>query len=219
MGKKPDYLHREAVLRQQRSHGLDVGELRHVGQHQALARSACRRPSAAGRRSWPRQLGFRPTAAGRRGYEFCPFDLHPRQRDAALAHVFAGLVGIAGLARLVALQEQELADPLVRVDLRRQRRGVADLDRHLAFPFGLQRGDVHDDAAAGIGGLAQADHQHVARDAEIFDGVGQREAVGRDHADVGLAVDEAGRLERPSGRSTAELILVKILNSSAMRAS
>src|SRR5208282_1070753 len=38
---------------------------------------------------------------------------------------------------------------------------------------------------------AEADHQHVARDAEIFHGRGQHEAVGRHHADVGYAVDEA----------------------------
>src|SRR5205085_3978036 len=39
------------------------------------------------------------------------------QRHALLAHIFAGAVGVAHLARLVALQEQELARALVRIDL------------------------------------------------------------------------------------------------------
>jgi hypothetical protein len=42
-----------------------------------------------------------------------------------------------------------------------------------------------------IGRFAEADHQHVTRHAEIFDGAGERKAVGRNDADVGLAVDEA----------------------------
>src|SRR5690606_32862305 len=44
----------------------------------------------------------------------------PRQRYAALTHIFAGPVGIGDFAGLVRLQEQELACALVRIDLRRQ---------------------------------------------------------------------------------------------------
>src|SRR5690606_7587730 len=110
---------------------------------------------------------------------------------AALAHVLAGAVGIADFARLVALKKQELAGAFVRIDLGGERRGVREFQRHVAFPFGLERGHVHDDAAAGISALAEADHQHVARDAEVLDRAGECERVGRDHADVGFAVDEA----------------------------
>src|SRR3546814_504162 len=65
----------------------------------------------------------------------------------------------------------------------------------MALPSGLGRGDVHNDAAARIGRLAEADDEDVARDAEIFDRARQREAVRRDDAAVGLAVDEAVRSE------------------------
>jgi hypothetical protein len=61
----------------------------------------------------------------------------------------------------------------------------------MAFPAGLERSHVDDDPAARIGRLAEADDEHVARHPEIFDGPRQREAVRRDDADVGLAVDEA----------------------------
>src|ERR1700691_2722517 len=81
------------------------------------------------------------------------------------------------------------------MDLVRQWRGVADLDRHLAFPFGLQRGDVNDDAATGVGGFPQADNQDVARNAKIFDGVAERETVRGNDANVGLAVHETGGLK------------------------
>ena len=39
---------------------------------------------------------------------------------------------------------------------------------NVAFPFRLERGDVDDDAAAGVGGFAQAHGEYIARDAEIF---------------------------------------------------
>jgi len=48
--------------------------------------------------------------------------LHPWQSDAALAHIFAGFVGIGGLAGAIAFQKEELADALAGVDFRRQRR-------------------------------------------------------------------------------------------------
>src|SRR6218665_2157105 len=118
--------------------------------------------------------------------------LQLRQGHPALAHIFAGAVGIAGLAGLVALEEEELAGALIGIDLRRERRGVAELERDMAFPARLERGHVHDDAAAGISGLAEADDEHVARHPEIFDRAGEGKAVGRDDAAIGLAVDEAG---------------------------
>src|SRR4029079_16259923 len=80
--------------------------------------------------------------------------LQPRQRDTALALVLSGLVAVRDLARLVAFEEQHLGDAFVRIDLRRQRRGVADLERHVTLPLGLERRDVRDDAAPRVGGLA-----------------------------------------------------------------
>ena len=61
----------------------------------------------------------------------------------------------------------------------------------MAFPFRLERGHVDDDAAPRIGRFAQADHQHVARNAEIFDRSRQHETVGRNDADGALAIHEA----------------------------
>ena len=65
----------------------------------------------------------------------------------------------------------------------------------MPFPTWLKRGHIHDDAAARIGRFAEADDQHVAWYAEIFDGPCQRETVWRDDAHVGLAVDKAFGIE------------------------
>ncbi len=179
-----------------------------------------RRPSAAGRRSWRRRSGFSDSGRPPR-IRIRSIALTPRFTSAAgrcrVGPCICRTFGIADLARLVALRNRNWQMPSWRRS-RRQRRGVADFDRHLAFPFGLQRGDVHDDAAAGVGGFAEADDQDVARDAEILDGVAEGEAVGRDDAGVGLAVDETRRREF-FGSMIAESTLVKTLKSSAMRAS
>ena len=65
----------------------------------------------------------------------------------------------------------------------------------MAFPFGFERGDVHDDAASGVGAFAEADGEDVARDAEVFDGARKGKAVRRDDADVAFDIDEALRVE------------------------
>src|SRR5450756_1229810 len=62
--------------------------------------------------------------------------------------------------------------------------------QHIAFPLRLERCDVDDDAAARISGLAQADGQYTAWDAEIFDGTRQRKRIGRDDAVIGSYLDE-----------------------------
>src|SRR5487761_2266 len=117
--------------------------------------------------------------------------LEPRQRHAALLLILAAAIGIGHLADLIAPEEQELADAFAGIDARGQRRGVRYLDGDVALPFGLQWRDVDDDAAARIGRLAETDHQRVARNAEILYRRGEREAVGRHDADVGLLVDYA----------------------------
>src|SRR5216683_3195625 len=99
------------------------------------------------------------------------------QCHAALTHIFAGTVGIGGLAGLLAAKEEKLADPLAGIDLGRQRRRVRDLDGDVAFPFRLERRHVDDDAAARIGRFAETDDEDVARHAEILDRRRQRETV------------------------------------------
>src|SRR3954447_7467874 len=119
-----------------------------------------------------------------------------RQRDAALRLVLALLVLVRLLARFVALEEQHLCDAFVGVNLCRQRRRIRDLDRHVPFPFRLERRHVDDDPAARVGRLAEAHGEDVARDAEVLDRARQRERVRRDDALIGDDVDERFRIER-----------------------
>src|SRR5258708_2492078 len=123
-------------------------------------------PSAPG----PRDYRERPPKSSMAGPVSIEIILQLRQGNPLLPLIFALAVAIRDLARLVGLEEQELAGALVGVDARGQRRGVGELERHVPLPFGLERGHVDDDATARIGRLAEADHQDVARHAEIFDG-------------------------------------------------
>jgi hypothetical protein len=95
----------------------------------------------------------------------------------------------------VGFEEQHLRAAFVGVDLRRQRRGVGELERHVAFPLRLEGRDVDDDAAARVGALAEADGQHAARDAEVLDGARQREGIRRNDAVVARDFDEGIRIE------------------------
>src|SRR5262245_31996458 len=108
--------------------------------------------------------------------------LQARQRDPHLLLVLPGLVLVGDLAHLRGLEEHHLRDALVGVDLRRQRRGVADLERHEALPLGLERRHVREDTAARVRGLAHGDREHVARDAEVLDRARECERVGRHDA-------------------------------------
>ena len=60
----------------------------------------------------------------------------------------------------------------------------------MPFPLGLERGDIHNDAAAGIGRLADTDREHIAGDAEVLHAPGQREGIGRNNADISLDIDK-----------------------------
>ena len=82
----------------------------------------------------------------------------------------------------------------------------------MTFPLRLERRDVDDDAATGVGAFTQADGQHVARNAEVFDGAGQGEGVRRNDAHVALDVDEAASASKFFGSTIAELMLVNTLN-------
>src|SRR5581483_1316193 len=131
----------------------------------------------------------------RRRAEVPPDGSSPRQGHPALPLVLAAAVAVTGFADLVGAEKQHLRHALVGVDLRRQGGGVGKLQGHVPFPLRLQRRDVDDDAATGIGALAQADHQHIARNAEVFHRPRQGEGVGRNHAALALEVDEALRIE------------------------
>src|SRR6266849_2012301 len=84
---------------------------------------------------------------------------------------------------------------LVRVDLGGQRRGVADLERHVALPLGLEGRDVRDDAAARVGGLAHADCEDIARDLEVLHRPAQGKGVGGYDAHLSLVVHEGAGVE------------------------
>lgn len=81
------------------------------------------------------------------------------------------------------------------IDFGRQGGGVGKLKRNVAFPLRLERGNVNDDAAACVGGFAQADGQDVARDAEIFDCARQGKGVGWNDAAVVFDGYEVFRVE------------------------
>jgi hypothetical protein len=85
------------------------------------------------------------------------FPLQFRQHDPRLLLLFSCLVFVAGFARLVALEEENLAKAFIGIDLGRQGSTVGNLKRDKAFPLGLKRRYVYDDAAAGVGGFADAD--------------------------------------------------------------
>ena len=117
------------------------------------------------------------------------------QGNAGLPHVFAFAVFIGGFAHFVALEEEDLRHAFAGIDFGGQRRGVGEFERHIAFPFRLERGHVHDDAAARVGRFAQAHGEHVARNAEIFHRACQREGIGRDDAAVVFHGDKVFRVE------------------------
>ena len=81
------------------------------------------------------------------------------------------------------------------IDFGRQGGGVGKLKRNVAFPLRLEWGNVDDNAAACVGGFAQADGQDVARDAEIFDCARQCKGVGRNDAAVVFDCNEVFRVE------------------------
>src|SRR5712692_7288149 len=94
--------------------------------------------------------------------------LDRREDDPLLTLVLPLPVRVRRLARLVGLEEEYLGNALVGVDLRGQRRRIADLQRHVAFPLGLEGRDIGDDPAPGVGRLPHADRQHGSRNLEVF---------------------------------------------------
>src|SRR5215203_703397 len=123
--------------------------------------------------------------------------LELRQSHPGLLLILTLLVGIARLTYviIVGFEEEHLADAFVCINLGWQRSGVTDLQRYIAFPLRFERGDVGDDAAAGVCGFAQAYRQDVARDPEVLHRASQGKAVGRNDADVTVELDEAARIK------------------------
>ncbi len=78
------------------------------------------------------------------------------------------LVFVRTLADFVALKEQDLRDAFVGVDAARQRRGVGDFERGVAFPLRVEAGDIDDDAAARVGGLPDGEPLNVSGNPEVL---------------------------------------------------
>ena len=104
-----------------------------------------------------------------------------------------GCINITGELNIGMIQH--LRDALVGIHAGRKRRRVGDFERHEPFPFRLERGDVDDESAPRVRGLAHTHRQHVARDPEVLHRSGERERIGRDDADVGLEVHERPGVE------------------------
>src|SRR5579863_8691963 len=83
-----------------------------------------------------------------------------RQNDPLLRLVFPLFVLVRDFAKLVRLEENHLAQSFIRINSRRQRRGVADFQRHEPLPLRLERRHVDDDPAPRIRRFAYANRQH-----------------------------------------------------------
>jgi len=107
-----------------------------------------------------------------------------------LVLIFPLAVGVGDFANLIRLEEQHLSDAFVGIDARWQRRCIGYFQGDVALPFRLKRSYIDDQAATRVSALAQADGDDVARDAKIFDGLGQDERVRGDDADVAGEINE-----------------------------
>lgn len=83
----------------------------------------------------------------------------------------------------------------MRVDTGGQRRGVGNFQRDVTLPAGFQRCDIYNQTAARISTLAQANHQHILGNSEIFHRVGEHKAVRRYNTDIGVSVNKTLRGE------------------------
>src|ERR1700736_457212 len=100
-----------------------------------------------------------------------------RQHDSLLRLILAFTVRVTHFAHFISLEENDLAQTLVGVDLRRQGCGVGDLERDETFPLRLEGRDVHDDPATGVCGFSHADGQHITRNEPVFNGAYKYEGV------------------------------------------
>src|SRR5580765_7554796 len=117
------------------------------------------------------------------------------QSHAVLALILAVAIFIRRFTNLVALKEQHLRAAFAGIDPGRQRRGIGELQRNIAFPLRLERCDVDDDAATRVGRFAETDRQYVAWNAEVLHRARQRERIRRNDADIALEIDEGFFIE------------------------
>ncbi len=104
-----------------------------------------------------------------------------RECQAGLILILAALVCVTYGADVLGSQEDHLGDAFIGVNLGWKRRGIADFDGDLAAPLWLKRRDIHNDAAAGVGALTNADGKDVARNINGLNRLGKGERIWRDH--------------------------------------
>jgi hypothetical protein len=121
--------------------------------------------------------------------------LQLRQNDSLLLLILSAPVRVADLARLIGLEEENLAQALVRVDSRRQRRSVRYLQGYETLPLRLEGRDIDDNAAAGVSGFAHAYRQHVTWNLEILDRPRQGKRVRRHDHGLGFNGDKGALVE------------------------
>jgi len=97
--------------------------------------------------------------------------LQSRDDHTCLTLVFPTAVAVGGFARLGALKEKHLSASLPRVDLRRKRGGVRELQRNVTLPLRLEGGDVDNDAAV------LGDHTGISQDEVAVHGRRETEDV------------------------------------------
>ena len=102
-----------------------------------------------------------------------PTALDLRERHPRLFLILPAPVRVGDCRFLIALEEEQLGDPLIRVDLGGKRGGVGDLEREESLPGRLEWRDIHDDPAPRIGALAHAEDHRIARDPKVLDRSGR----------------------------------------------
>src|SRR6476620_6259889 len=114
-----------------RGHGRDRAELCWTDPEQALRGVYGKNsPVVAVGRGWP-SSGSRIERSMRLLAQQAPQALlQLRQHDALLCLILSFAIGVTGLADLIRLEEDNLAQPFVGVDLCRKRRRIGNLERH-----------------------------------------------------------------------------------------
>ena len=106
-----------------------------------------------------------------------------------LSLVFALLVRIRDLTRLIAFEKENLCDPLIGIDLSRQRRRITDLYRYVTFPSWFKRCEIGYDTTPRISRLAQHRAQYIARNPKILNAASECKGVRRNYADLAQEID------------------------------
>src|SRR5262245_43188821 len=113
-----------------------------------------------------------------------------RGLDPTLPLVLSLSVRVGCVTLGFSTQEYDLRDALPGVDREARARSVHERDRDEPFPFGLERRDVDDEAAASVGRLAIAEGEHVARNTKVFERACQHEAARGNHTSASSPAPE-----------------------------